>query len=409
MSDSLSDPGAMRLAEPNQHTRGLGRVPAFWLALLAGPLSFGIAAPSLILADAARDLDVSVGAVTWIVTAFGWGIAVGTPLMAGLLGRRGVRAALAACGLLVLAGAIVVVTIPVLPVLVLGSAMQGLGAAGLMAIAMNLANSARAMGLITASLAVVGSTAPLVGSLVGDALSWQAVLALPVLSLLGIPASARHAPVVPTSRDRFDPIGAVLLTALVTALVLVPHRPVAAGVCSILAAVLLGLHLRARPEGFVPAVLVRTPQFLVSAGLAFSLAVVNFGLIYAIPVQLSQHTGWTTSQIGVAMLWPLLFGGTVSWIVVAATARTSFRAVTTVLAVAGMVASVTAVLSVSPFVLLIAQAVGSVAAASGQGVLAVRAAAAVPDDHRPAAIGLFNLCYLLGAAFGPAMVLLLAI
>ncbi len=409
MSDSLSDPDTMRLAEPDQYTRGPGRVPAFWLALLAGPLSFGIAAPSLILADTARDLDVSVGAVTWIVTAFGWGIAVGTPLTAGLLGRRGVRAALAACGLLVLAGTIVVVTIPVLPVLVLGSAMQGLGAAGLMVTAMNLANSARAMGLITASLAVVGSTAPLVGSLVGDALSWQSALALPVLSVLAIPAIVRHAPVVPTSRDRFDPSGAVLLTALVTVLVFVPHRPVAAGVCSILAVVLLSFHLRVRPDGFVPAVLVRTPQFLVSAGLAFFLAVVNFGIMYAIPVQLSQHAGWTTSQIGVAMLWPLLFGGTVSWIVVATTARASFRGVTTVLVAAGMVAAVTAALSVSPLLLLIAQAVGSVAAASGQGALAVRAAAAVPDDHRPAAIGLCNLCYLLGVAFGPAIVSLPAI
>ncbi len=71
--------------------------------------------------------------------------------------------------------------------------------------------------------------------------------------------------------------------------------------------------------------------------------------------------------------------------------------------------AVTAALSVSPLVLLIAQAVGSVAAASGQGTLVVRAAAAVPDDHRPAAIGLFNLCYLLGVAFGPAIVSLLAI
>jgi hypothetical protein len=32
----------------------------------------------------------------------------------------------------------------------------------------------------------------------------------------------------------------------------------------------------------------------------------------------------------------------------------------------------------------------------------------VPDERRPAAIGLFTLCYLLGAAFGPAIVALLA-
>ncbi|MEU0162450.1 hypothetical protein ABZ154_27485 [Streptomyces sp. NPDC006261] len=49
----------------------------------------------------------------------------------------------------------------------------------------------------------------------------------------------------------------------------------------------------------------------------------------------------------------------------------------------------------------------SIAASSGQGVFAVRSTESVPDEERPAAIGLFNLCYLLGAAFGPATVSLL--
>jgi len=53
---------------------------------------------------------------------------------------------------------------------------------------------------------------------------------------------------------------------------------------------------------------------------------------------------------------------------------------------------------------VIAMALGSIAAAAGQGALAGRATSAVPDDDRPAAIGLFNLCFPLGAAFGPAIV-----
>ncbi|GGK75931.1 hypothetical protein Ppa06_39990 [Planomonospora parontospora subsp. parontospora] len=41
--------------------------------------------------------------------------------------------------------------------------------------------------------------------------------------------------------------------------------------------------------------------------------------------------------------------------------------------------------------------------ASGQGAFAARATAAVPDRAWATAMGLFNLCYLLGAAFGPAI------
>lgn len=388
--------------------RATSRPPAApWLALLAGPLSFGIAGPALILSDAAGDLGVAVGAATWIVTAFGLGIAVGTPLMAGLIGHRGVRAALLWSAALVLLGAVLVATVPVLPVLTAASAVQGLGSAGLTTIAMNLATSTRVMGLVTASLAVFGATAPLVGSLVGDVLSWQAALALPAVSLLGVPAALRRAPTGSTARDRFDGRGAVLLTATVTALVFVPQWPVVAGVCALAAGALLGLHVRTRPNGLVPAVLVRTPRFLVSAGLAFTLAVVNFGMFYAIPVLLARHAGWTSGEIGFAMLWPLLFGGAASWVVVTVTARLGFGAVVAGFVVAGTAAALVAVLTTAPLLLLVAPAISAVAAAAGQGVFAVRATAAVPDDDRSATIGVFTLCYLLGAAFGPAIVALL--
>ncbi|MEE1940150.1 MFS transporter [Streptomyces sp. TRM 70361] len=410
MSESLAESGVAPSAGRGRAAApGPARTGALWLALLAGPLSFGIAGPALVLDDVAAALGVRTGAATWAVTAFGWGIAVGTPLLAGLLGRRGLRAALTVCGLLVAAGAVLAATVPVLPAVVLGTALQGLGTAGLTATAMSLAVTPLRMGCVTASLAVVGSTAPLVGSLVNDVFSWRATLALPVLSLLALPAVLRGAPPDTVARDRFDAAGAVLMTALVTALVFVPHQPPAAGVCAVAAAVLLGLHLRARPDGFVPAVLVRTPAFLFSAGTAFALAVVNFGLMYAIPERLSEHTDWTSSQIGVAMVWPLLLGGTLSWFVVAASARVGRVPVAAVLAAMGVAGAVTAWLATAPPVLLVAQGLASIAAASGQGVLAVHATSAVPDGHRPAAIGLFNLCYLLGAAFGPAVVGLLAL
>jgi uncharacterized membrane protein len=264
------------------------------------------------------------------------------------------------------------------------------------------------MGLVTAALAVFGATAPLVGSLLSDALSWQATLALPGVSLLAVPACLRLAPTAATARESFDGRGAVLLTAVVTALVFVPQWPVVAGACVIAFGVLLGFHLRARPDGFVPTILLRTPRFLVSSALAFALAVVNFGMFYGVPIQLAKHAGWTASQIGIAMLWPLLVGGTVSWVVVTATARLRMGVVLTGFIAAGVTAAVLGLTSVNPAVLLVAPGISALTAASGQGVFAVRATAAVPDERRPAAIGLFTLCYLLGAAFGPAIVALLA-
>ncbi|WP_031169143.1 MFS transporter [Streptosporangium roseum] len=394
-------------APPMAPARHAG-VSAVWLAVLAGPMSFGIAGPALILGEVAGGLGVSTGSATWLVTVFGWGIAVGTPLMSGLVGHRGMRGTVAVCALLALIGAGLALVAPSLPVLLLAAAAQALGAAGLTAIAMQLADSPRRMGVATASLAVVGSVSPLAGSLVSDLLSWRVVLALPVVAVLAVPAVLRQAVRSAPSPGRFDAIGVVVLTGLVTALVAVPHQPVAAGLCAVAAATALGMHLRIRPAGFVPAALVRAPRFLGAAGLAFALAVGNFGLIYALPVRLSELTTWSSAQIGMAMVWPLLFGGALSWFVVAASARMRPHLMITALAATGVAAALaSAFVSWVPG-LLVAQAAASIAAASGQGVLAVRATSAVPEEHRPAAIGLFTLCYLLGTAFGPAVVALTA-
>jgi len=263
------------------------------------------------------------------------------------LRRRGPSQALTAYGMLVLTGATMVGFVPILPFVVLGSALQALGGAGLLVAAMSLAESTRALGLITASLAVLGATGPLVGSMVGDLLSWWAALALPALSLPALAfilISATRAPAA-AAPGRFDHVGAVLLTALVTSLVFIPHQPIPSLLGALAVATLLARHLRRRSDGFLPAVLISTPAFLLTAGLALGLAVINFGILYAAPTLLTQRGTWTTAQIGLVMLWPYLIGGALSWVVVMMTARLRTRFVILVLAGTGVLAAVTAALS----------------------------------------------------------------
>jgi hypothetical protein len=205
----------------------------------------------------------------------------------------------------------------------------------------------------------------------------------------------------------FDATGAVLLMALVTALVAVPHRPVPAAIAAALVAAALAWHLRRRPDGFLPAVLVRSPAFLLAAGTALFLAIVNFGLFYAAPTLLAWQTGWPPAAVGAVMLWPYLLGGSLSWAAVTLTARLRLRTVAACLAAAAVAAALVAWSVAAVPILLVAFAAGSLAAAAGQGALARHAAEAVPGPYRSPAIGLFNLCYLLGTAFGPAIVALI--
>lgn len=385
-------------------------VSPWWLALLAGPLSFGIAGPALILDEIGADLGVGRVAATSVVTAFGWGIAVGTPLMGVLVTRRGTRYTLGVCAVLLVAGAVLALTAAGLAALVVGAGLQALGAAGMTVVAMSLAGTPAAMGMVTATLASVGAVAPLVGAQVSAALSWSAALALTAVGLLALPAVLRGTGrAQPGDASRFDAVGGVLLVALVTALVFLPQRPLAAGACAVAAVALLGLHVHRRPDGLVPAALLTAPRFLVSAGLAFLLAVVNFGILYAAPGLIAASTGWTAAQLGVAMLGPYLLGGALSWFLVALSARLGYPALAAVLACGAAAAVVFVVLGATWLPLLFAgMLTGSLAAATGQGAMTLHAAAAVPAPHRPTAIGMFNLWFLLGVAFGPLIAALAA-
>ncbi|MEV4663174.1 MFS transporter [Micromonospora echinofusca] len=379
-----------------------------WLALLAGPLSYGIAAPALLLDDLARATGTGEQAAAAGVTAFGWGIALGTPLLAALLARRGVRAALTAAAALVAAGTLVLVLVPTVPALVVGAAVQALGSAGLTVTAMKLADSARQMGVVAASLAVVGATGPLTGALVADISSWQAALALPLLAVLAVPAARRGTAPPDAAPTPFDPLGMALLALLVTAAVLVPHRPLVTGPATVALLLLLAAWTRIRPDGFLPAVVARDGRFLAACALAFALGVVNFALLYAAPDLLREHAGWAGARSGVVLLAPYLIGGFCSGFLVAASARVPRRVAAAALLATGAAAPLLAAVTTAVPLLLVAMTLASLAAATGQGVLALHATGVVPAARRAEALGLFNLAYLLSVAFGPAIAVALS-
>ncbi|MFJ4781637.1 MFS transporter [Streptomyces sp. NPDC088762] len=394
---------ATSTATPSPPAASRATVPVLWLALLATPMAAGANAPVLILPDMARSLAVSPSTAAWLVTSFAWASAVGTPLLAGLLRRRGLRPALRLSGALLLLGTLLVAASPWLPLTLLGRTAQAAGGAGLIAAAMSLAGSARRMGVITAGFGVLGAAGPLLGVQLAQAVSWRLSLSVSVVAVLAVPVVSRYATRPAPAQGRFDGRGAALLTGLATALVLLPRFPAAALGSAAVAALALALHVRRRPEGFVPLALLRKPVFLGSALLALALSGSYFTLLFAVPRLLSDRAGWDRGAAGAGQLVALLTGSALSWLLAAASARMGRTAVRTVLTGIGALAAVTAAFA-SWGPLLLTALLGAVFTATGaNAVLSVHAASAAPEAQRPTAIGLFTLCYQLGGAFGPAV------
>ncbi|MFC9594966.1 MFS transporter [Streptomyces sp. NPDC056944] len=386
------------------------QVPAAWLALLATPVAASANSPVLILPDMAGSLGIRTATATWLVTVFAWAMAVGTPLMAGLLRRRGLGVTLRLSAALIVAGTAVVAVTPWLPLAMAGRAAQAAGGAGLITAAMSLAGSVRRMGVITAGFGTLGAVGPLLGSAIAGAASWRASLAVGAVALLALPAVMRRADLsVPRQSTPFDGRGAALLVLTATALVLVPRYPLPAVAASLLAAALLALHVRSHPTGFVPLALLRTRAFVLSALLACTFATSYFTLLFTVPQLLRDRTDWSTSTIGTGQLVALLAGSALSMVLAAASARLGRPRVLTILLTVGALAPLTAVLTPWAPLLLLVATLAVFTTSAGQATLAVYATQAAPAAQRPTAIGLFNLCYQLGGAFGPAIASLITL
>ena len=296
-----------------------GAMASLSLAMLLSSLGTSIA--NVALPTLAQSFDATFQSVQWVVLAYLLAITctiVGVGRLGDVIGRR--RLMLAGIGVFTLASVLCSVA-PSLAWLIAARALQGLGAAIMMALTMALVGEAipkertgRAMGLLGTLSAVGTALGPTLGGLLIAAGGWQAVflvnVPLGVVSFLlarrSLPADARPAA---SARPPFDTPGVVVLALTLAAYALAmtlgkgqfgPLNGV------LLLAAMAGAGLFVRLESRVQAPLIRLAMFrqrVLSAGFVMSALVTTVVMATLVvgPFYLASAFALDAARVGLVM------------------------------------------------------------------------------------------------------------
>jgi EmrB/QacA subfamily drug resistance transporter len=254
---------------------------------------------------------------SWVFSAYMLGATVTTPIYGRLSDVHGRRRFFVAGILIFMGGAIVAGTATSMTQLVLGRAIQGIGAGGLIPLAIATigdlippSERGRWQGLTGAVFGFASVIGPTTGGWISDNTDWRWVffVSLPVgLVALGVVAATLKIPPHPERGTKVDYVGATLLASGLSSglLAIVQGGPLELYAVSVLVLALFVWWERRVDQPIVPVELFAERIFTASNLAAFSVGVGMFGAIMFVPLFVQGVMGASATASGI-VLTPLM-------------------------------------------------------------------------------------------------------
>jgi MFS family permease len=394
---------------------------AILLGLLIAPSALGISTTAVALPTISADLGLSHPQAAWVLAGYVLAQATSVALFGRLADMRGTRLILLVGGALIAAGTVLAVASQSFAPLVAGRMLQGAGVGASPVAGFSIAatlfgeeDRGRAIAVISAVLAILSGSGSLIGGLLTDAVSWRAVVAVAALTLPATAASLHPASKTGAGVGRLDPVGAALVMVLASSVVLLLETPsidfatwvlVALGALAVGATALLARRVRYLPDGFIPAVVVRSRRYVLGALAALTLFGAYLAMLFAAPLLLLQDHDWTPTQLGLVLLPAAVMGAlTARGVGHLIVTRDPFRltAALAVVSAAGLLLAGVADGAAALTTLALGMTV--VGFMSAQVALVDRVPLVLAAEVRSIATGVFILVLLIGGAIGSAAV-----